>query len=164
MGRPTATSIGAELRRATPRTVPEWRQLRATWSRELRSRPASEVIRLACDLATGNSWERLTGYELIAQHPGAIEALTPVAIRRLARGLSDWGSVDTFACYVAGPAWREGVLPTRQVHSWLRSKDRWQRRAAIVCTVALNVRARGGRGDVRRTLTACEYVIGDRDD
>jgi 3-methyladenine DNA glycosylase AlkD len=164
MGGPTATTIRAALRHAAPRTVPEWRQLRRAWSRELRLRPAREIVRLACDLANDNSWERLTGYELIAHHPGAIEALTAVTIRRLGRGLSDWGSVDTFACYVAGPAWREGRLPTRQIHTWLRSRDRWQRRAAVVCTVALNVRARGGRGDVGRTLTVCKYVVDDRDD
>jgi 3-methyladenine DNA glycosylase AlkD len=134
------------------------------WTRKLRSRPAPEIIRLACDLANANSWERLTAYELIARHPGAIEALTPAAIRRLGRGLADWPGVDTFACYVAGPAWREGRLPTSQVHAWLRSKDRWRRRAAVVCTVALNVRARGGRGDVARTLAVCRRVVTDRDD
>ena len=34
----------------------------------------------------------------------------------------------------------------------------------MVCTVALNVRARGGRGDVARTLAICRHVVRDRDD
>ena len=101
---------------------------------------------------------------LIANHPGAIAALTPALIRRLGRGLSDWASVDTFACDVAGPAWREGILPTREVQAWLHSRDRWQRRVAVVCTVALNVRSRGGRGDAPRTLAVCRRVVKDRDD
>jgi 3-methyladenine DNA glycosylase AlkD len=106
----------------------------------------------------------LTAYELIANHPGGIAALTPATIRRLGRGLADWASVDTFACYLAGPAWREGRLPTSQVHAWLGSPDRWQRRAAVACTVALNVPARGGRGDAARTLAVCRRVVKDRDD
>jgi len=164
MSDPTAASIGASLLRASPRTVPAWRPLRREWSRALRSRPAGEVIRLAVELVGNGAWGSVTAYELIAYHPGGIAALTTTAIRRLSRGLADWVSVDTFACYVAGPAWREGRLPTGQVHTWARSRDRWQRRAAVVCTVALNVRARGGRGDTSRTLAVCRRVVADRDD
>jgi 3-methyladenine DNA glycosylase AlkD len=160
----TPATIRAVLQRSAPRTVPEWRRLRRLWSRQLSSRPPHEVIRLATELVNDGPWERLTAYELVAHHPGGIAALTPTSIRRLGRGLVDWGSVDTFACYVAGPAWREGRLPTRQIHAWLRSKDRWQRRVAVVCTVALNVRARGGRGDVARTLAVCRQVVEDRDE
>jgi 3-methyladenine DNA glycosylase AlkD len=50
------------------------------------------------------------------------------------------------------------------VHAWTRSADRWQRRLALVCTVALNVRARGGQGDAERTLGVCRRLVGDRDD
>ncbi len=164
MDDPTSATIRAVLQRATPRTVPAWRRLRRAWSRELNSRPAHEVIRIASELVDDSPWGRLTAYELVAYHPGGIAALTPASIRRLGRGLADWVSVDTFACYLAGPAWREGRLPTRQVHTWLQSQDRWQRRAAVVCTVALNVRARGGRGDVARTLAVCRHVVEDRDD
>ncbi|NOT06957.1 MAG: hypothetical protein HOP28_02005 [Gemmatimonadales bacterium] len=106
----------------------------------------------------------MTGYELIVNHPPALAALTTTTVRRLGRGLADWGSVDTFACYIAGPAWREGRIPTRQVHRWLKSKDRWLRRTAVVCTVALNVPARGGGGDAARTLAVCRQATEDRDD
>lgn len=164
MAPPTSATIHAALRRSAPRSVPEWRKLRRVWSRELRSRPAREVIRLAIELVNAGAWGRLTAYELVACHPGAMAALTSASIRRLGRGVSDWAGVDTFACYLAGPAWREGRLPTRQVHAWLKSNDRWLRRAAVVCTVALNVRARGGRGDVAWTLAVCRQVVDDRDD
>jgi 3-methyladenine DNA glycosylase AlkD len=160
----TAAAIQEALRRSSPRSVVEWRPLRRAWSRELRSRPAREVIVLALQLLDAGPWGRVTAYELVANHPSGIAALTPGSVRRLARGLADWVGVDTFACYLAGPAWREGRLPTRQVHAWLRSPDRWQRRAAVVCTVALNVRARGGRGDAARTLAVCRRAVDDRDD
>ena len=161
---PTPAIIRSALLRFSPRTVPAWRRLRQAWSRQLAHRPAHEIVELASDLVDDGPWSRLTAYELVAHHPGGLAALTPGSIRRLGRGLADWGSVDTFACYLAGPAWREGRLPTRQVHAWLRSKDRWQRRTAVVCTVALNVRARGGRGDAARTLAVCRRVVTDRDD
>lgn len=160
----TAATIRRALLRSPPRSVVTWRPLRRAWSDQLRSRPAGEVIKIAIQLLDAGPWGRATGYELVAYHPSGIAALTPASLRRLARGLADWASVDTFACYLAGPAWREGRLPTQQVHAWLRSADRWQRRTAVVCTVALNVRARGGRGDVARTLDVCRRVVADRDD
>lgn len=164
MDGPTATTIRVALQQRAPRTVPEWRQLRRVWSRQLRTCTARDVLKLALQLVEEGPWARLTAYELVANHPGGISALTSATLRRLGQGLADWVSVDTFACYLAGPAWREGRLPTRDVHAWLRSQDRWQRRAAVVCTVALNVRARGGRGDVARTLAVCRRVVKDRDD
>jgi hypothetical protein len=160
----TAATIERTLRRSPPRSVVDWRPLRRVWSRELRARPADDVIAIAIDLLDAGPWGRVTAYELIASHPSGIAALTPASLRRLGTGLADWVGVDTFACYLAGPAWREGRLPTRQVHAWLRSEDRWQRRAGVVCTVALNVRARGGCGDVARTLEVCRRVAADRDD
>jgi 3-methyladenine DNA glycosylase AlkD len=160
----TAAAISGALKKAAPRNVPGWRALRREWSRQLKDEPGAAVIEIALDVMSCGFWGRVTAYELIANHPAALRALTVRSTQELARGLSDWASVDTFACYVAGPAWREGRFPTRQVHAWLRSEDRWLRRTAVVCTVALNVRARGGRGDVERTLAVCKRAVPDRDD
>lgn len=159
-----AVRIREVLRDTPPRDVPAWRVLRRGWSRALASDSPAEVIALGLEVMDVAPWGRVTAYELIACHPGAIAALTPESLNRLGRGLADWASVDTFACYLAGPAWREGRVPTRLLHAWLRSPDRWQRRAAVACTVALNVRARGGRGDTARTLDICRRVVADRDD
>lgn len=160
----TSAVIAQSLKKAAPRNVPGWRVLRQRWSTALKDAPGEKVVAIAIDLVESGFWGRVTGYELIAHHPAALSALTDASVERLARGLSEWASVDTFACYVAGPAWREGRIPTRQVNAWLRSDDRWLRRTGVVCTVALNVRARGGRGDVARTLAVCKRVVADRDD
>ena len=160
----TAAIIREQLQTAPPRDLASWRQLRRGWSRALRSQPPSAVVEVAIGVLSTGPWGRLTAYELIACHPTAATALTSTAVRHLGRGLADWGDVDAFACYVAGPAWREGRLATREIHRWLRSPDRWRRRAAVVSTVALNVRARGGRGDVTRTLEVCRRAVADRDD
>jgi hypothetical protein len=164
MTAPTATTIKAALRRTPPQNVPAWRIIRRRWSRELRDSPATAVIGVALGIVDDGFWSRITAYELIAHHRRCLAALSAATVVRLGRGLSDWASVDTYACYIAGPAWREGVLSTRQVHLWLESDDRWLRRTGIVCTVALNVRARGGRGDTARTLAVCTKVVADRDD
>jgi 3-methyladenine DNA glycosylase AlkD len=160
----TAARIGSELRRHPPPNTSAWRVKRRAWSQELAGESPQELIRLGQLLINAGLRGRLTAYELIAMHPGGIAGLTPAAIRRLASGLCDWPGVDTFGCLIAGPAWREGRLGARQINSWARSQDRWQRRLALTCTVALNVRARGGRGDAARTLRVCRQLVVDRDD
>ena len=81
-----------------------------------------------------------------------------------AQGLADWGSVDLVGCTIAGQAWRSGILSDANILAWARSKDRWKRRLALVATVPLNSLARGGTGDVTRTLQVCKALVGDRDD
>ncbi len=65
---------------------------------------------------------------------------------------------------LSGPAWRDGLIDTGTVHARAASPDRWWRRAALVSTVALNVRSHGGGGDAARTLAVCEMLVDDRDD
>ena len=72
--------------------------------------------------------------------------------------------MDCFGCFISGPAWRAGLLSDRLILKWAASKDRWWRRAALVSTVPLNVRAQGGQGDPVRTLAVCETLVDDRDD
>src|SRR5204862_7385933 len=59
---------------------------------------------------------------------------------------------------------QQGSLPDAVVHRWAASPDRWWRRAALVSTVPLNLRSRGGTGDTNRTLDICQRLVGDRDD
>jgi 3-methyladenine DNA glycosylase AlkD len=107
---------------------------------------------------------RLVAYELVCYHKAALHNLGEKELELLGQGICRWEDVDTFACYLAGPAWRESQVPDDLIHSWARSDDRWWRRAAVVCTVALNNKARGGRGDTARTLGVCRLLVSDRDD
>jgi 3-methyladenine DNA glycosylase AlkD len=160
----TAAQISKVLQQRPPGNTAAWRTLRRKWTVELADETPLAVIKIAEQLVAKGTWERLTAYELIAKHPNAIPALNATYIHRLAKGLCDWPGVDTFGCYVAGPAWRESRLGTRHIHHWSRSSDRWQRRLALVCTVALNVPARGGQGDTERTLDVCRRLIDDHED
>jgi len=72
--------------------------------------------------------------------------------------------VDSFARILAGPAWLQRQVPDSFYLAWAGSENRWRRRAALVSTVALNMRSQGGYGDAARTLLICERLVYDRDD
>nr|NIT58224.1 DNA alkylation repair protein [Fodinibius sp.]NIW41820.1 hypothetical protein [candidate division Zixibacteria bacterium]NIX56703.1 hypothetical protein [candidate division Zixibacteria bacterium]NIY26806.1 hypothetical protein [Fodinibius sp.] len=107
---------------------------------------------------------RWIAYELIANHPDAFELLERHMIEQLGQGMNSWDSVDDFARIISGPAWRDGLINTGVIRTWAMSPSRWWRRAALVSTVALNVRSRGGNGDAYKTLSVCEILAGDHDD
>ena len=141
------------------------RSVRRVVSKELAGEPANLVISLAEHLLeTPSLAYRVIAYELILYHAEALRALRAVDLERLGRDIDSWGAVDTFACYLAGPAWREKQIPDKVIHGWARSADRWWRRAALVSTVPLNNKTRGGQGDVQRTLRVCRILLEDRDD
>jgi 3-methyladenine DNA glycosylase AlkD len=106
----------------------------------------------------------LTAYELVSHHRPALASLRIRVLERLGQGIDDWAAVDTFASYLAGPVWRQGQISDDRIMSWARSKDRWWRRAALVATVPLNNKTRGGNGDSQRTLAVCRSLVTDRDD
>ena len=107
---------------------------------------------------------RFVAYELVCHNRSALHSLGEKELELFGQGNDSWGDVDTFSCYLAGPAWREYQVPDELIHRWARSEDRWWRRAALVCTVALNNTARGGSGDTARTLGVCRILVSDRDD
>jgi hypothetical protein len=158
------TEIGSALGTLPRKNASSFHLLRREWSERLEDLPGRSVIALAKRLARLGFWERAMAYEILAYHQGALEGLTPNDVALLGRGMQSWGEVDSFACYVAGPAWREGNIPDRMVEGWARSPDRWWRRAALVSTVPLNNHARGGRGDSARTIRICRLLLHDRDD
>lgn len=82
----------------------------------------------------------------------------------LGQNIDNWASVDAFSVLISGYAWRENQITNEDVLNWLKSDNRWWRRTAVVSTVALNLKARGGTSDTKRTLLICEKVILDRDD
>jgi 3-methyladenine DNA glycosylase AlkD len=148
--------------------VPNTGHLRAAlkaFGRQLRDASAEQMLDLAHALiATGSRRNRWFAYELIHDHKPALHSLDAEELEQLGKGMSSWDQVDTFAPYLSGVAWRRGQIDDATIHRWAASPDRWWRRAALVCTVALNIRARGGRGDVPRTLPVCALLVDDRDD
>jgi 3-methyladenine DNA glycosylase AlkD len=141
------------------------RRLRRDCSRRLAKAAPRLVLAVAHGLLErGGTERRFVAYELVHFHHATLSSLQARDLARLGRGLDGWGPVDEFACYLAGPAWREHQVGDALIRSWASSEDRWWRRAALVSTVPLNSRARGGRGDVRRTIAVCRLLLDDRDD
>jgi 3-methyladenine DNA glycosylase AlkD len=141
------------------------REVRKKFSRELAHRPAEQILQLAFKLRSRDEFIlRFVAYELVHYHKSALASLNAGSLKELGQGLDSWMAVDTFACYLSGPAWRERQVPDATIQGWTRSTDRWWRRAALVSTVPLNSKARGGKGDPSRTFDICSELVSDRDD
>jgi 3-methyladenine DNA glycosylase AlkD len=141
------------------------RGLRREFSKRIASASARQVLDLGIELLEYGTFEyRFVAYELVCHHRPALHSLRATELEQLGRGLDSWGAVDTFACYLSGPAWREHQVSDSLIYRWARSPDRWWRRAALVSTVPLNNKARGGSGDTPRTLDICGRLVQDRDD
>ena len=161
---PTAESIIERLNNLRPANVPNVRSLRRALSKELSPLGRNTVLTLCNRLvASGDSKARWLAYELIRDHAAVMDRITAAEVEGLGKGLYSWDSVDTFACYISGRAWRAQRITDSCIRRWARSEDRWWRRAALVSTIPLNVRAQGGTGDVPRTLAVCEMLLDDRD-
>jgi 3-methyladenine DNA glycosylase AlkD len=156
-----AAEIDRRIRTQPDQQVDSIRAVRREYSNRLRSAPAGRMVNLAFALVGRQRW---VAYELLYHHAGALDCLDARGVERLGEGMDSWVAVDTFSCTVSGPAWRKGRISDEVIHGWAASGDRWWRRAALVSTVPLNLRSRGGTGDTERTLHVCRLLVADRDD
>lgn len=160
-----STEIRSHIEAMRAANTATLRALRREYSKLLARTPPGEVIGLAQQLLSKPTPAiRFMAYELIHFHPATLASLRTRHLKQLGRNLDSWGAVDTFGCYLSGPAWREGQIPDAEIQRWAHSKNRWWRRAALVSTVPLNNKARGGKGDPARTLDICRLLIKDRED
>jgi 3-methyladenine DNA glycosylase AlkD len=149
-----AATLIRRLRSVPANTVP-LRNERKRISREIAPLDRSEVLRLAHDLLNARL-PRFVAYELVLNHAPTLNTLTVAEVEALGEGLDSWGDIDSFACFVSGPAWRAGRLPDRLIRSWARSGDWCWQRVALVSTVPLR--------DSSRALDICRLVVDNRDD
>ena len=146
---------------------PEYRHPRSlspAFVREAITLSDDDTLELVARLCQLNEFRYMwAGVIVIQRHPTAFGKLGWKFLEPIGNLMDSWGKVDVFAS-LAGPAWRTGQLSDARVMRWTRSKSRWWRRAALVCTVFLNRRTVGGTGDTLRTLMVCEALVSDRDD
>jgi 3-methyladenine DNA glycosylase AlkD len=141
---------------------PVWK-LRRAFARSLQEAPPDYVLQVARELfAEGQSPGH--AYVLLNSHEGAFAILDEQIVEAFGQGIDSWPTVDSFARLVSGPAWLHGQISDQTIARWACSEDHWWRRAALVSTVALNVRSRGGYGDTPRTLAVCEMLATDSHD
>jgi 3-methyladenine DNA glycosylase AlkD len=142
--------------------VPAIREVRRQLSAKLRNDSAKDVLVVATALIKNDL--RWVGYEILHKHRGALASLKIREVEALGKGIDSWVSVDTFGCYIAGPALLSDQISIAQVAKWAKAKDLWWRRAALVATTVLNKKSAGGKGDVERTLKIVSMLIDDRED
>jgi 3-methyladenine DNA glycosylase AlkD len=161
--REIAAAIHSQLQSLAVKNTSNVRGVRRSFSRAFRREDGHIVLQVAHHLRRRHGY-RSVPYELILAHRDAFNLLDEQELEELGRGLDSWWSVDSFARTLSGPAWLKGLIEDEVIIRWAQSRDKWWRRAALVSTVALNVRSHGGRGDVPRTLEICELLVDDHED
>jgi 3-methyladenine DNA glycosylase AlkD len=107
---------------------------------------------------------QVLAYEIIGRNKKLLEALNYADLMDLWRNLDNWASVDHFTVGIYGVLWGKGVVKDSHIEKLLKSDTFWDRRVAVVATVALNLKSRGGSGDTPRTIAVCERVVDERHD
>ena len=159
-----AQEIDEQLQELDSQKTEDIRAVRREFSKRLKAAAPHDVTELAMLLLELPGHEyRFFAYELIYHHESALYKLNAWQLERLGRGISSWGAADCFGIFLSGPVWRERRVPASLIHDWARSADHWWRRIALVSTVPLNSKARGGQGDSHRTLQVCRILEKDRD-
>ncbi len=158
-----AAAMDAGIRALPLPNTPHQRAMRRRYSQQLRAADAATVLAVARTLlhTYGRRW---LACELVQNHPAAFAQIGPAELAEFGQGMDSWDAVDSFARILAGPAWLRGQVSDDLIHAWAGSPDRWLRRAALVSTVALNMRSQGGQGDTGRTLAVCRRLAADHDD
>lgn len=158
-----AIEMDAEIHKLTRQYTSEIRSIRRIYSQKIKSAKPEYVLEFARYLFINYSL-RWIAYEIIASHKAAFFSLGEGELEEFGQGMNSWWTVDAFARTLSGPAWRNGQITDDLIFRWARSPDPWWRRAALVSTVALNLRSKGGKGDVPRTLAVCILLMDDHED
>src|SRR4051812_43221160 len=126
--------IRGELRALGSAPTAQIREVRWRFSRRVASAFAADVVRVALAMVDEPGFAyRFVGYELVAHHRAALASLRATELEALGRGLDSWEKVDTFGCYLAGPAWRGGEGPHAVGPARGPSGERGVRRAGPGC-------------------------------
>ena len=145
--------------------TPEMRKLQNKWWPDLKIWPSEKLIALAKELVKTRIFEcNQVAFELLWMNKKALSQLTFTDLDFLGQNMDNWATTDTFSVNLSGWAWRNNQVSDSDILRWLNSGNLWWRRAAIVSTVGMNLKSRGGTGDTALTLMICEKVVNDRED
>lgn len=105
---------------------------------------------------------QILAFELLGRDKQLLNTLSYEDLTKLGQNLDNWASVDHYTVGIFGVLWGNGVVKDHHIESLLVSDHIWDRRVAVVSTVALNLKSRGGKGDTPRTLSVCARVVDER--
>ena len=144
---------------------PNMKSLIKDWWVDLKTLQPEELILFAKKLVKTKIFEcNYVAFELLWKNKQALNLLSLNDIETLGENMDNWATTDAFSVTISGWAWRNNQISDENVLGWLNSDNLWWRRAAIVSTVGMNLKSRGGTGDTKRTLMICEKVVNDRED
>ena len=136
--------------------------IRENWS-EISKLAPEELITLTKELVGSDIFEcNHLAFELLSKSKPALRLIGLEDLEQLGKNIDNWATTDAFSVMIAGWTWRNNQISDQDVINWLENGNLWWKRTAIVSTVALNLRSRGGKGDVNRTLIICEKALNDR--
>jgi 3-methyladenine DNA glycosylase AlkD len=158
-----AISLDAELRALPMWRAPLARPIIKKYAKLCQKLTPGQMLTLT-HLLIDRFDQRGDGYELLSYHHPAMRTLGESELEALGQGINSWWSVDSFARLLSGPVWAAGQVSDEVIHAWAVSPDLWWRRAALVSTVALNMRSHGGKGDAPRTFAVCRMLACDPED
>ena len=139
------------------------RKVRQKYSKKLAEATAEQILDFV-RYFIGNYNYSWIAYEIIYCHETALKIISEKELKEFGKQIDSWGASDIFAIFLAGPAWRSSQVSDDLILSWAHSNDYWWRRTALVCTVSLNKRTKGGQGDIPRTLKICRVLLEDKND
>ena len=158
-----AKELFDDIQKVQLKNAQNLRKVRETYSKKLTQANPHQILNFVRYFSNNYNF-RWIAFEILFCHKTAIKIIGVSELKEFGKQISDWGSSDVFAGYLAGPAWRNGQVPDELILRWAHSKDFWWRRTALVCTVPLNRRSLGGQGDIRRTLKICRVLAADKND
>ena len=135
--------------------INELKQRQSAWT-------SKQWIELCKALVAEEIFEcQVMAYEILGRNRKLLDNLRYEDLKDLGKNLDNWASVDHYTVGVFGVLWGKGVVSDHHISSLLKSNNFWERRIAVVSTVALNLKSRGGTGDTQRTIAVCEQVVDD---
>lgn len=158
-----ASAFDAEHKALTVHITDTERAICRKYAALVKKAPAEYMLNFARQLFFTHA-HRWQAYELISGHKAAFHCLNVELLEEFGQGINSWWTTDSFSRTLSGPAWREGLVRDDLFANWASSPDLWWRRAALVSTVAFNVRSQGGTGDTTRTLAICRKLAADHED
>jgi 3-methyladenine DNA glycosylase AlkD len=161
-----------DIKKVKLKNTPNLRRVRQKYSKILAQADPEQILDFARYLISHYNYRGFASeiiyhgfaFEIIYYHKTAIKSIGVKELKEFGKQINSWGAAEIFAGCLAGPAWRNGQVPDELISSWANSTDFWWRRAALVCTIALNKRSWGGHGDIHRTLKICRILLADNND
>lgn len=143
--------------------VPEMRLMMKSILPEIKNLDYDSQINLALELiGTGIFEAQQFAFLMIGEDKKMMNILTREDALKFKVNLDNWCSVDTYCCYISSVLWRQGKFSDDEIRSWAFAENFWERRCAVVSTVPLNTKARGGKGDTVRTIDICSLLVSDK--